>query len=83
MRLIEVEKYLKSIIHCMPYLFPGIHFPGNYFPHFPMFDKHEKNWSKKIEFRSKKKISLHARKVFSFPHSKENTFLFSKRALTD
>jgi len=29
-----------------------------------------------------KKKSLHARKVFSFPYSKENTFLFSKRALT-
>ena len=28
----------------MPCLFPGIHFPGNYFPHFPMFGKHKEKW---------------------------------------
>jgi hypothetical protein len=47
-----------------------------------MFGKHEEKWSKETEFSQWKKKSLHARKVFSFPYSKENTFLFSKRALT-
>jgi len=37
------------------------------------------NW---IPVNGKKKKSLHARKVFFFPYSKENTFLFLKRALT-
>ena len=64
-------------------LFPGIHFSGNHFPHFPMFGQHEENWSEEIEFQStEKKKSLHARKVFFFPYYKENTFLFLKRALT-
>ena len=66
----------------MPCLFLRIYFPRNYFPHFSMFDRHLENWSKKSEFRSEEKISLHASKVFSFFYSKENTFLFSKHAPT-
>jgi hypothetical protein len=27
----------------MPCLFPGIHFPGNHFPYFPMFDNYKEN----------------------------------------
>jgi len=34
----------------MPCLFLGIHFPGNHFPHFPIFDKYKENWSKKTQF---------------------------------
>jgi hypothetical protein len=39
----------------MPCLFPGIHFPGNHFPHFPMFGKHKENQSKETQFQSTKK----------------------------
>ena len=40
----------------MPCLFPGIYFPGNHFPHFPMFDKHKENQSKETQFQSTEKI---------------------------
>ena len=61
----------------MPCLFLGIHFPGNHFPHFPMFGKQKENGSKETQFQSTGKIKRESRKVFSFLYSKENTFPFS------
>jgi hypothetical protein len=73
-----VLKYKR--VKLMPCLFPGIHFSGNHFSHFPMFCKHKKNWSKETEFGQwKKKKPSCQESVFL---RKENTFLFSKRALT-
>jgi len=48
---------------------------------FPCLVSMRKSGQRKLNSVNGKK-SLHARKVFSFPYSKENTFLFSKRALT-
>jgi hypothetical protein len=41
-----------------------------------MFGEHKENWSKETQFWSKENKRLYDRKVFSFPYSKENTFLF-------
>jgi hypothetical protein len=39
----------------MPCLFPEIHFPGNHFPYFSMFDKHKESWLKKLNSGQRKK----------------------------
>jgi hypothetical protein len=41
-----------------------------------MFGEHKENESKETQFWSKVKKKLYERKVFSFPYSKKNTFLF-------
>ena len=49
------HEYLsKKLSSLMPYLFSGIYFPGNYFPHFSMFDKHKKSWLRKMNSGQRK-----------------------------
>jgi len=38
-------------------LFPGIHFPGNHFPNFPVFVCHQESWSTENTFRSTETLS--------------------------
>jgi hypothetical protein len=46
------------------YLFSGIHFPENYFPNFPVFVWHLKNWSTENTFQSKENLTWFPGKCF-------------------
>ena len=45
-------------------LFPGIHFPGNHFPHFPVFVCLLESWSTENTFQSKKNLAWFSGKCF-------------------
>jgi len=57
---------LELVWPLVPCLFPGIHFPGNHFPYFPMFGKHKENWSKKLNSGQRKKKAFMSGKCFPF-----------------
>jgi hypothetical protein len=62
----------------MPRLFPGIHFPGNHFPHFPMFGNYMESESKESKFWSTENVNFNSRKVLSpFYSWKTLSFPFS------
>jgi hypothetical protein len=62
----------------MPRLFPGIHFPGNHFPHFLMFGNYMESESKESKFWSTENVNFNSRKVLSpFYSWKTLSFPFS------
>ena len=58
---------ILSSISLRPCLLPGIHFPGNHFPNFPVFVCHQKSWSTENTFRSTENTFQSKKNLVWFP----------------